>query len=61
MAMGLQVVSGRDASPDDPEVFALIMRRRLEHPEPTRKLAEALFDPAESAKAFLRVATQAVN
>jgi hypothetical protein len=60
MACGLQVVSGRDCHPEDIERFALTMVDRLEKPLPTRKMAEALFDPAKSAEAFLRVARGAV-
>lgn len=56
MATGLQVVSGKDADPEDVEGFALAMARRLERPEPVRKLAEAWFDPGRTAKAFLSVA-----
>lgn len=56
MACGLQVVSGRDEHPEDVERFALTMVGKMERPEPTRKLAEALFTPAESARAMLAVA-----
>lgn len=55
MACGLQVVSGRDHHPEDIEAFALTMARRLERPEPTRKMAEALFDPDVAAKNLLNI------
>lgn len=61
MACGLQVVTGRDAHPEDIEAFALKMVDRIEHPEPTRKLAEALFAPEESAKAFLSIVGGVIN
>ena len=61
MACGLQVVSGRDCHPEDVEGFARAMSYKREHPEPTRKLAEALFDPTESARAFLAVAESALD
>jgi glycosyltransferase involved in cell wall biosynthesis len=61
MACGLQVVSGRDCHPEDIEDFALEMARRRDDPQPTRKMAAALFDPAETGRAFLHVAGEAVN
>lgn len=61
MACGLQVVSGRDCHPEDVEGFARKMVERVKYPQPTRKLAEALFDPAESARAFLKIAERAVE
>lgn len=56
MACGLQVVSGRDCHPEDVEAFALAMVARKENPRPTRKLAEALFDPATAAEQFQQIA-----
>lgn len=55
MACGCQVVSGRDVLADDVESFASIMVQRRKYPRPTRKLAEAKFNPEVSAKEFLQV------
>jgi glycosyltransferase involved in cell wall biosynthesis len=56
MAMGVQVVSGRDVHPEDTEAFAMQMAERLERPEQNRELAEVLFHPTKTAKAFRKVA-----
>jgi len=61
MAMDLQVVSGRDVHPENIEAFALAMADRMERPQPTRKLAEVLFDPKVTAREFLAVAKAAVE
>lgn len=61
MAMGLQIVSGRDCHPEDTEAFALRMVDRLEQPQATRKMAHALFDPRQTAEKFLQVAREAVD
>jgi glycosyltransferase involved in cell wall biosynthesis len=53
MACGLQVVSGRDCHPEDIEAFAMKMVSRRERPEPTRKMAEALFDPRNTGRSML--------
>lgn len=55
MACGLQVVSGRDVHPEDIEAFALKMVERMERPQPTRKLAEALFDPGRTGREFVDI------
>lgn len=55
MACGLQVVSGKDKHPEDIEAFASEMVKRLEQPKPSRALAQALFDPNQSAAKFLAV------
>lgn len=60
MACGLQVVSGRDCHPEDIEQFALTMVRRMENPQPTRKMAEALFDPKQTAMRFLEAVEKEV-
>lgn len=52
MACGLQVVSGKDCHPEDIEQFALKMVAKRENPEPTRKMAEALFDPRRTGEQF---------
>lgn len=54
MACGLQVVSGRDCCPEDVESFALKMATKRERPDPTRKLAEALFDPDNAGTAMVK-------
>lgn len=59
MSCGCQVVSGRDCNPEDVENFALTMARRLDDPQPARRLAMAWFDPAETAREFLRIAEEA--
>lgn len=55
MAMNIQVVSGRDAHPEDTLLFAAAMVERMHNPTPTRKFAEALFDPEQTAAGFSRV------
>ena len=55
MACGIQVVSGKDCEPEDIEQFALKMFSKRENPEPTRKMAEALFDPSETGRKFKRI------
>jgi glycosyltransferase involved in cell wall biosynthesis len=55
MSCGLQVVSGKDCHPEDTESFALKMVARRENPQPTRKLAEALFDPSWTAAKFVPI------
>lgn len=59
MACGLQVVSGRDCHPEDAGAFARAMASRLERPQPTRKMARVLFDPAATARSFLAIAQEA--
>lgn len=56
MACGLQVVSGRDCHPEDISEFAVLMAKRHDEPEPTRGMAEALFDPRRSAARLADVA-----
>ena len=56
MATGCQVVSGRDADPEDVEGFAIEMMGRKERPAPTAKMAAYLFDPAKTATQFLELA-----
>jgi glycosyltransferase involved in cell wall biosynthesis len=55
MSCGVQVVSGRDCHPEDIEAFALLMCKRLEHPQPVRKMAQAIFDPDCSARQMRNV------
>lgn len=52
MACGVQVVSGRDAHPEDIQRVALAMLDRLEKPRPAREIAAGLFD-AEVAGASM--------
>jgi glycosyltransferase involved in cell wall biosynthesis len=61
MAMGVQVVGGRDVNPEDSEAFALKMVDRLDRPESTRGLAEVLFHPRKTAFAFRSVAQGVLN
>lgn len=61
MACGCQVVSGIDHEPEDAEGFAVAMLDRIENPEPARKLAEAWFDPGQTAARFLAVAEEAAS
>lgn len=55
MSCGLQVVSGRDCHPEDIERFAWTMADRREKPQPTRKMAEALFDPVNAGTAMAKL------
>lgn len=61
MACGTQVVSGRDRNPEDVELFALEMAKRLDRRKPVRKIAEALFDPLVTAREFMAVVEQSVE
>lgn len=55
MAMGVQVVSGRDCHPEDTMLFAAEMLTRAHQPRNSRKFAEALFNPEDTAASFSRV------
>jgi len=56
MAVGCQVVSGRDADPTDLRAFSEAMVERLAHRRDERAVAAVLFDARESARQFLEVA-----
>ncbi len=55
MACGVSVVSGKDCDPEDVLGFADVMFEQFAHPTPTRREAEKLFDPAESARQLMGV------
>lgn len=61
MSCGMQVVSGRDANPDDPEAFAYAMARRKDEPQPTAAMAREMFDPKRTAATFVRLAAGAAG
>lgn len=61
MSCGMQVVSGRDANPDDPEAFAWAMAKRRDEPLPTAAMAAGLFDPAKAAASFIRLAASCMG
>lgn len=58
MACGVQVVSGKEAHPEDVGAFTQAMMNRYEFPQDTRHRAKIAFDPVRAARVMRTVIEQ---